>query len=148
MTQTASSPQNWPKTALELLKARYQAFVDGDVDFVMNTHHPETRNQVDPLAVASWSKNSRWKGLEVHEVKEAAETCHIHFTASYEKKQEIIPHSEFAEFRKHEGRWHYYDSEFPKLETFRRSEQKAGRNDPCPCGSGKKFKKCHALQAS
>lgn len=22
---------------------------------------------------------------------------------------------------------------------------KAGRNDPCPCGSGKKFKKCHGL---
>lgn len=27
--------------------------------------------------------------------------------------------------------------------TFRRSEQKTGRNDPCPCGSGKKFKSCH-----
>jgi len=24
-----------------------------------------------------------------------------------------------------------------------RSQQKVGRNDPCPCGSGKKFKKCH-----
>lgn len=27
--------------------------------------------------------------------------------------------------------------------TFRRSEQKIGRNDPCPCGSGKKYKSCH-----
>jgi len=25
----------------------------------------------------------------------------------------------------------------------RRSEPKVGRNDPCPCGSGKKYKKCH-----
>jgi preprotein translocase subunit SecA len=25
----------------------------------------------------------------------------------------------------------------------RRNEPKVGRNDPCPCGSGKKFKKCH-----
>jgi preprotein translocase subunit SecA len=24
-----------------------------------------------------------------------------------------------------------------------RGEEKVGRNDPCPCGSGKKFKKCH-----
>ncbi|MBL7962128.1 SEC-C domain-containing protein, partial [bacterium] len=24
-----------------------------------------------------------------------------------------------------------------------RAEQKVGRNDPCPCGSGKKFKHCH-----
>jgi tetratricopeptide (TPR) repeat protein len=30
----------------------------------------------------------------------------------------------------------------PKIETVRRSEPKVGRNDPCPCGSGKKYKKC------
>jgi tetratricopeptide (TPR) repeat protein len=30
----------------------------------------------------------------------------------------------------------------PKIETVRRSEPKIGRNDPCPCGSGKKYKKC------
>ncbi len=32
---------------------------------------------------------------------------------------------------------------FPgKVETFRREAPKVGRNDPCPCGSGKKYKKC------
>ena len=30
-----------------------------------------------------------------------------------------------------------------KPETFQRSEKKVGRNDPCPCGSGKKYKHCH-----
>jgi preprotein translocase subunit SecA len=30
-----------------------------------------------------------------------------------------------------------------KVETFKRSEKKVGRNDPCPCGSGKKYKHCH-----
>lgn len=30
-----------------------------------------------------------------------------------------------------------------KVETVRRAEPKVGRNDPCPCGSGKKYKKCH-----
>ena len=30
-----------------------------------------------------------------------------------------------------------------KVETFRREEPKVGRNDSCPCGSGKKYKKCH-----
>jgi preprotein translocase subunit SecA len=29
----------------------------------------------------------------------------------------------------------------------RRSGEKVGRNDPCPCGSGKKFKKCHGVEA-
>jgi preprotein translocase subunit SecA len=30
-----------------------------------------------------------------------------------------------------------------KPETVRRAEKKVGRNDPCPCGSGKKYKHCH-----
>ena len=30
-----------------------------------------------------------------------------------------------------------------KVETMQRSAPKVGRNDPCPCGSGKKYKKCH-----
>jgi preprotein translocase subunit SecA len=30
-----------------------------------------------------------------------------------------------------------------KQQTVRRTEPKVGRNDPCPCGSGKKYKKCH-----
>ena len=30
-----------------------------------------------------------------------------------------------------------------QVETYRRETAKVGRNDPCPCGSGKKFKKCH-----
>ena len=32
------------------------------------------------------------------------------------------------------------------VKTVRRDEPKIGRNDPCPCGSGKKYKKCHGSQ--
>ena len=32
--------------------------------------------------------------------------------------------------------------EVPVQVTYRRTEAKVGRNDPCPCGSGKKYKKC------
>jgi len=47
-----------------------------------------------------------------------------------------------------EAIWAVYDlrqlwkSMGPRVETFRK-EATPGRNDPCPCGSGKKFKKCH-----
>ena len=38
----------------------------------------------------------------------------------------------------------YDDSYYaPPQETIKRVEPKVGRNDPCPCGSGKKYKKCH-----
>jgi preprotein translocase subunit SecA len=30
-----------------------------------------------------------------------------------------------------------------EVQTIRREGKKVGRNDPCPCGSGKKYKKCH-----
>jgi preprotein translocase subunit SecA len=35
-----------------------------------------------------------------------------------------------------------------KVETIQRQAPKVGRNDPCPCGSGKKYKKCHGLAAA
>ena len=38
--------------------------------------------------------------------------------------------------------------EVKKTEPIRNSGQKVGRNDPCPCGSGKKFKNCHARQTA
>jgi len=37
-----------------------------------------------------------------------------------------------------------YDGQLPEghVPTYKREEPKVGRNDPCPCGSGKKYKKC------
>ncbi|HEY7310209.1 MAG TPA: SEC-C metal-binding domain-containing protein, partial [Gemmataceae bacterium] len=37
--------------------------------------------------------------------------------------------------------------EIKKVETIRNRGEKVGRNDPCPCGSGKKYKNCHMRQA-
>ncbi len=39
------------------------------------------------------------------------------------------------------------DAESEKLQPFVRGGQKIGRNDPCPCGSGKKYKQCHGKLA-
>ncbi|NLX13690.1 MAG: hypothetical protein GXY44_08570 [Phycisphaerales bacterium] len=33
--------------------------------------------------------------------------------------------------------------EAAKIETIRREQPRVGRNDPCPCGSGRKYKQCH-----
>lgn len=40
--------------------------------------------------------------------------------------------------------WDMMEGKMPKadVETYRREQPKIGRNDPCPCGSGKKYKKC------
>jgi preprotein translocase subunit SecA len=39
------------------------------------------------------------------------------------------------------------DAEAGKEQPFRRFGHKVGRNDPCPCGSGKKYKQCHGRLA-
>jgi len=49
----------------------------------------------------------------------------------------------------HEGETlaNHANPEMQSQTTFRRTEQKVGRNDPCPCGSGKKYKACHGTLA-
>jgi preprotein translocase subunit SecA len=39
------------------------------------------------------------------------------------------------------------DADADKAQPFVRGGQKVGRNDPCPCGSGKKYKQCHGKLA-
>jgi preprotein translocase subunit SecA len=39
------------------------------------------------------------------------------------------------------------EAEEPKAQPFKRFGDKIGRNDPCPCGSGKKYKQCHGRLA-
>ena len=46
------------------------------------------------------------------------------------------------------GLWYFVDGAPGRQEPFVRDDAKVGRNDPCPCGSGKKFKKCCGKAAS
>jgi len=55
---------------------------------------------------------------------------------------EDMAHTERSRFVKEGDRWYYVDGLLPTPVTYRREEEKVGRNDLCPCGSGKKYKKC------
>ncbi|MCP5468156.1 MAG: SEC-C domain-containing protein [Deltaproteobacteria bacterium] len=142
--------KNWPQSARELLEARYQAFKDGNIDFIVETTHPETREQHDRKEIEAWANNSEWLGLEIEKEENESDYSWINFTVNYREKdkEETVEHEERALFRQHEGRWYYVDSTFPKAKTYRREEKKVGRNDPCTCGSGKKYKKCCGSQTS
>ena len=50
--------------------------------------------------------------------------------------------NEVAEFKREGGVWKFVDGRVMGLDPIRRDSEKVGRNDPCPCGSGKKHKKC------
>ncbi|HTO52389.1 MAG TPA: SEC-C metal-binding domain-containing protein [Myxococcota bacterium] len=56
--------------------------------------------------------------------------------------EEALPDLEHALAHGHSHGHHHHDEEDAQ-EPYVRGAPKIGRNDPCPCGSGKKFKKCH-----
>ena len=59
-----------------------------------------------------------------------------------DRQYEDIAHHEVASFRKEDGVWYFVDGIEVKPRPFKRLTPKLGPNDPCSCGSGKKYKKC------
>jgi SEC-C motif-containing protein len=132
-------------TAEELMRSRYTAFVEADVAYIARTRHPRSSNRFDERAVREWAEESEWKGLEIKKIVAGGaedETGVVEFVATYVQDGARELHEERAEFVRCEGRWTFVDGDYVKPETFHRGAPKVGRNDPCPCGSGKKRKKC------
>ncbi|MBF0094991.1 MAG: YchJ family protein [Alphaproteobacteria bacterium] len=132
-------------TALTLMRARYTAFATGRIDaFIHDTLAPEMRGDYDPAEVAASAKDAVGAGLEVLAVTGGGpddETGIVEYVARFRVRGKRIDHHERASFRREDGRWLYVDGEMnPKPPP--RHVVKIGRNDPCPCGSGKKYKKC------
>jgi len=133
-------------TAEALMRARYTAFATGRPEFVDATIHPDQRADYDPASIERWSKGAVWHGLEVLAVEdggEADDAGAVEFVARYTVDGQPTIHHERATFKRHDGAWTLWDGELVTQEPIRRTEPKVGRNDPCPCGSGRKYKQCH-----
>ncbi|MEN8133527.1 MAG: YchJ family protein [Pseudomonadota bacterium] len=133
------------ETAVALMRARYSAFVTGQAEFLHESLHPDHRHDHDVAATKRWAEKSQWLGLEILKVnggEQDDEDGEVEFIATYKAKGLIKPHHEISTFSKVDGVWYFVDGQLvlPKTET--RDQPKVGRNDPCPCGSGKKYKKC------
>ncbi len=136
--------QNAP-TAEALMRSRYTAHVKTEVDYIYETTHPTQRKNCNRDSVAAWSKKSEWQGLEVLKTEAGGaedQSGTVEFIARYREKGKAVRHHEIAEFSRNEGRWYFKDGHAPKAIQAIRQGPKIGRNDPCPCGSGKKSKKC------
>lgn len=135
-----------PETAEQMMRARYSAHARAEIEFVAATTHPEIAEEFDLEAAKQWAQNSQWMGLEVHATAGGGpgdEQGTVEFTARYrDKRGELNTHRELSLFEKCDGEWRFRDAEAPEVQQVRRDAPKVGRNDPCSCGSGKKFKKC------
>lgn len=127
------------------MRSRYSAYVVGRIEYLASSLHPDYRQDLDLAATRRWSSAARWIGLQIIESTGGGtddEEGMVDFVATYKEKGVTKPHRERARFRRHEGVWYYVDGEIVKPGTSVHAGGKVGRNDPCPCGSGKKFKKC------
>jgi SEC-C motif domain protein len=131
-------------TAEALMRARYSAYATANIDFIERTIHSSTRDDFNRESALKWAEQSQWHGLEVLNVtggKEDDTEGIVEFIATYSQKDEQVKHHEVATFRKEVENWTFVDGRMLN-QPFRRDQPKTGRNAPCPCGSGKKFKKC------
>ena len=133
------------KTAEQLMRSRYTAYATGNVDWIVDSQSADGRELVDRKATEEWSKRAEWHRMEVLEVQQGGEDDDegfVDFKAYYTMAGEEITHHEVASFRKEDGVWYFVDGVEVKPRPFKRLEKKVGPNEKCPCGSGKKFKKC------
>lgn len=128
-------------TAEALMRSRYCAYLTGDLAYLLRTWHPSTR----PLAIEA-DPDLTWCGLEILHLDQGQEddqTGLVEFKATGRRHHQLLELHETSRFVNEDGRWYYVSGTFGKgpRRTIP-SPEKAGRNHPCPCGSGRKFKKC------
>ncbi|QKE62739.1 YchJ family protein [Aquipseudomonas campi] len=128
-----------PAPSAELLmRSRYSAYVLGLVDYLLTTTLPAQQADLDHAAISAWSLGSTWLGLEVESAELLGgqpEHAFVTFTARWHDHDGEHSHRERSAFVQRLEHWYFIDPTVPL---------KAGRNDPCPCGGGQKFKKCCA----
>lgn len=130
-------------SAEALMRARYTAYATVAMPFITASTHPEQRHRYNEEAAREWAEQSEWLGLEIvalHDGGPDDSRGTVEFVARFRDRAGEHRHHERATFARHEGDWYFVDGEQVKAQPAVSS--KIGRNDPCPCGSGAKYKKC------
>lgn len=129
------------ETPVQLMRSRYAAYKLGLADYVLESWHSGTAPGELRL-----DGSTQWTGLKIISASKISKECslevgYVEFIASYLINGAPGFMHERSRFVKERGYWRYIDGE--QIETAAQyNMSKTGRNDPCVCGSGKKYKKC------
>lgn len=122
------------------MRSRYSAYVLGEFDYLLDTWHPDKREaDVD----FGFRDGLRWNGLEILAVNDGQQEDTaglVEFKVHYQSNNLVRVLHEKSRFTKEEEKWFYVDGDIQPSPPVR--SVKVGRNEPCPCGSNKKYKKC------
>ncbi len=131
-------------TAEALMRSRYTAHVLGKVQYLADTLSSKQRADFDLAEFEKGFGNVTWTGLEIRATTDGSENDAIgtvEFVARCRDKDGPGIHHELSSFIREKGLW-VFDDAVPNPKQATRQVQKVGRNEPCLCGSGKKYKKC------
>lgn len=123
-----------PTKPAQLMRSRYSAFVLHNADYLVSSWHPTRRYQGLVSELSEGFGSAEWLGLTIFEESPGKEDneAYVSFVARFQEKGNLKAIIERSRFLKENDQWYYVDGIRPSF----------GRNDACPCGSGKKFKKC------
>ncbi|CDH04619.1 conserved hypothetical protein [Xenorhabdus bovienii str. oregonense] len=122
--------------AESLMRSRYSAYATKNADYLIATWHPDCQAESWRSEIEQSFASVQWLGLNVIDTGEGQHNneAYVEFSACFieqgkQDRQLIHERSRFLRIDQH---WFYLDGIRPQT----------GRNSPCPCGSGKKYKKC------
>ncbi len=118
------------------MRSRYSAFVLGLGDYLVHSWHPDFLGTLTAEQLSQ--ADTHWDGLEILAAQGGPidDAGTVEFKAWFVEGDERHCLHERSRFVRYQGRWVYTDGEQDPAPL------RVGRNDPCPCGSGKKHKKC------
>jgi len=119
-----------PQSAVELMRSRYSAYVLKDGQYLYDTCSSALKNTEDIIAIQN--NTIEWLGLKI----ESFSDYEVTFMAYYKHNNTIEVMKEHSFF--------ILESEQLRYDRGEMLEARISRNDACPCGSGKKYKKCCA----
>lgn len=130
-----------PATAAALMRSRYTAYVLRDVPYLLATWHPSTRPlTMDPATIPAWR---RLQIIACSRGNEDEADGVVEFVATAVAHDRPLRLHEVSRFVREDGRWFYVDGDLVERGRCLTQEGgKVGRNVLCPCGSGRKFKRC------
>ena len=93
----------------QLMRSRYSAYVNGAIDYLVDTTHSSTRKNHKRTDIENWSKTTKWLGLEIVRSTETT----VEFKARFAGDKETVEtHHEKSTFVFEDGKWYYVDGEF------------------------------------
>ena len=126
-----------------LMRSRYSAFALGKLEHIDCTQTEELRAEADQAEAGSDVDDIEWLGLNVISASEAGDDGRVEFSVRFRRDGQEFGGREVSSFRRVDGRWLYAAGDLD-VKAVPHQSSKVSRNDPCPCGSGKKYKKCCA----